>query len=183
MPGMRTLKLQVQMSVDGYIAGPNGEMDWVNMSWDDALKNYVIALTEPVDTLVLGRKLAEGFISHWAAHPEMEGAEKFNTTPKVVFTRTLKSSPWENTKLATGDLASEINKLKSQEGGDLIAYGGSTFVSALLQHGLIDELHLFINPVALGSGMSIFANRQNLVLKQAQTFACGITVLCYTMSV
>jgi dihydrofolate reductase len=88
---MRKLKLQVQMTVDGYIAGINGEMDWATRNWDDKLKKYVGALTEPVDCIVLGRKLAQGFIPYWASHPEQEGAEKFNGTPKVVFTKTLEN--------------------------------------------------------------------------------------------
>lgn len=179
---MRKLKLQVQMSVDGYIAGPNGEMDWLVWNWDPALKQYVGQITELVDCIVLGRKLAEGFIPHWASHPELEGAEKFNTTAKVVFTKTLETSKWVNTVLAKGDLVEEINKLKKQEGTDIIAYGGATFVSALIKHGLIDELHLFINPTAIGSGLSIFKEldgKQHLKLVKSTSYACGIVVLNY----
>ncbi|MCC6412607.1 MAG: dihydrofolate reductase family protein, partial [Saprospiraceae bacterium] len=62
---MRKLKLQVQTSIDGFIAGPNGEMDWVNQNWGDDINAYVTAITEPVDTILLGRKLAEGFIPYW----------------------------------------------------------------------------------------------------------------------
>ena len=80
---MRKLKLQVQMTVDGYIARTNGELDWAVWDWDDELKKYVTEITEPVDCIVLGRKLAQGFIPHWASHPEEEGADKFNSTKKV----------------------------------------------------------------------------------------------------
>lgn len=96
---MRKLKLQVQMSVDGFIAGPNGEMDWMTFNWDDELKDYVTAITEPVDCIVLGRKLAEGFIPHWAGvaadadNLEAAAGQKFSGIPKVVFTRTLQQSP------------------------------------------------------------------------------------------
>lgn len=184
---MRKLKLQIQMSVDGFIAGPNAEMDWMVWDWDDALKNYVIALTKPVDCIVLGRKLAEGFIPHWSGAAQIENEEqifalKMNETLKVVFTKTLKSADWYNTVLANGDLSSEINTLKNQEGGDIIVYGGGSFVSSLINKGLIDEYHLFINPTILGSGMPIFqslSTKQNLVLKLAQSFDCGMTVLCY----
>ena len=69
---MRKLKLQVQMTVDGFIAGLNGEMDWTARDWDGELKKYVTEITEPVDCIVLGRKLAQGFIPHWASHPEQE---------------------------------------------------------------------------------------------------------------
>ena len=117
--------------------------------------------------IILGRKLAQGFIPHWASHPEEEGADKFNSTKKVVFTKTLEKSEWDNTVLAKGDLVDEIAKLKKQDGKDIIAYGGATFVSALIKHGLIDEFHLFINPTAIGNGMSIFKeldSKQNLIL-------------------
>lgn len=176
------------MTVDGYIAGPNSEMDWVVWNWDDKLKQYVTDLTEPVDCIVLGRKLAEGFIPHWAAvaadpdHPEFSAGQKFTDTPKVVFTKTLDRSEWGNTVLAKGNLVDEITNLKKQGGQDIIAYGGATFVSALIQHGLIDEFHLFINPAAIGNGMTIFKELdrpQNLKLVKSVSFDCGIVVLNY----
>jgi dihydrofolate reductase len=179
---MRKLKLQVQMSVDGFIAGANGEMDWLVRGWDDKLKKYVGDITEPVDCIVLGRKLAQGFIPYWASHPEQEGAEKFNSAAKVVFSKTLDQSEWDNTVLAKGDLVDEIAKLKNQDGKDIIAYGGATFVSALIKQGLIDELHLFINPTAIGNGLAIFKeldSKQNLTLVKATSFDCGIVVLHY----
>ncbi|MBD0256524.1 MAG: dihydrofolate reductase family protein [Cytophagales bacterium] len=182
---MRKLKLQVQITVDGFIAGPGGEMDWVAFNWSDDLKKYVGALTEPIDTIVLGRKLAEGFIPHWASRPageDLASIDKFNNTAKVVFTRTLQTTEWENTRLAKGDLATEINNLKRQPGGDIIAYGGATFVSSLIKEGLIDEFYLFVNPVAIGSGMAIFRGldaKQNLTLVESTAFACGIVGLHY----
>jgi dihydrofolate reductase len=185
---MRKLKLQVQTTVDGFMGGPQGEMDWMAFSWDDQLKDYVGALTEPVDTIVLGRKLAEGFIPHWAAvaanpdNPDVAAGRKFTDTPKVVFSKTLDQSPWENTELAKGDLGEEITQLKAQPGADIIAYGGATFVSSLIQQGLIDELHLFVNPTAIGRGLPIFpeqAGKLPLELVKATAFDCGIVVLHY----
>ena len=175
------------MSIDGYIAGVNGEMDWVVWNWDDELKKYVIAITEPVDCILLGRKLAQGFIPHWASTPEQEGADKMNNTKKIVFTKTLDGSDpvvmeWGNTILAKGDLAVEINALKKQDGKDIIAYGGANFVSALIKEKLIDEFHLFINPAAIGNGMSIFKeldSKQNMTLVKSSSFDCGIVVLHY----
>ena len=180
---MRKFKLQVQTSVDGYMAGPNGEMDWMTLPWTDDINGYIDALTEPVDCIVLGRKLAEAFIPHWAAQPEDEDQESIdwmNDTPKVVISNTLTESPWENTVVAGGDLAETVNKLKAQLGGDMITYGGGTLVSGLIAKGLLDELHLFVNPTAIGVGMPVFANlgaQQRLRLVAAQPFDCGITGL------
>ena len=95
---MRKLKLQVQLSVDSYIAGPNGEMDWMIWNWDDKLKKYVFELTDSVETIILGRKMTDGFVSYWSAlmnkrdDPFYEFAKKMIQTPKVVFTKTLKKS-------------------------------------------------------------------------------------------
>ena len=134
---MRKLKLQVQTSIDGYMAGPNGEMDWVTVPWSDDMTAYSAAVHEGVDRIVLGRKLAEGFIPTWAARrddpqgEDPESVEWMNTTPKVVISRSLTESPWENAVVAGGDLADTINVLKGQPGGDMIAYGGGTLVSAV----------------------------------------------------
>jgi dihydrofolate reductase len=185
---MRKLKLQVQMTIDGCIAGPNGEMDFMVWNWDDRLKNYVGAITDPIDCIVLGRKLAEGFIPYWADvaakadHPEFNAGKKFTNTTKVVFTKTLDDSIWSTTVLAKGDLVDEITNLKKQEGKDIIAYGGATFVSALIKHGLIDDYHLFINPGAIGKGMTIFKElegKQDFKLLKSESFDCGIVVLNY----
>lgn len=185
---MRKLKLQVQMTVDGFIGGSNGEMDWVSFNWDESLKKYVADLTEPVGTIVLGRNLATGFIPHWKSVAEGEDNEmtaagkKFTDTPKVVFSKTITESQWDNTEMANGDLINEITALKNEGNGDIIAYGGAQFVSSLIAANLIDEYHLFINPVAIGNGLPIFKNLEEklqLKLIKATPFDCGITVLCY----
>ncbi|HEY7485719.1 MAG TPA: dihydrofolate reductase family protein [Streptosporangiaceae bacterium] len=182
---MRTFKLQVQTTVDGYMAGPNGELAWATTSWSDDVGDYVTALEESVDTIVLGRKLAEGFIPAWAAGPPGETQESIdwmNNTPRVVISNSLTTSPWENATIAGGDLTETINKLKAQPGGDMIAYGGSTFVSNLIVAGLLDELHLFVNPTAIGAGLPVFPKVETyhqLRLVNAQGFECGITALHY----
>ncbi len=185
---MRKLKLQVQMSIDGFVAGPKGEMDWMLWDWDDDLKRYVEEITEPVDCIVLGRNLAQGFIPYWAAvaanpdAPEVAAGKKYTNTHKVVFPKTLGESEWENTVLAKGDLVDEISRLKEQQGKDIIVYGGAAFVSSLIKQGLIDEFHLFINPIAIGNGMSIFKtldNFQKMVLESSTAFSCGIVVNRY----
>lgn len=179
---MRQLKLQTQVSVDGFMSGANREMDWMVYPWDEALINYTAELTEPVDCILLGRKLAEGFIPHWASIPEGEDpafVEKINKTKKVVFSKTLNSVPWQNTALATGDLKTEVEKLKNQSGQDLIAYGGGNFISCLIENNLVDDLHLYVNPTAIGAGMRVFTGRTPLTLMKATPFKCGIVVLHY----
>jgi dihydrofolate reductase len=185
---MRKLKLQVQVSVDGFVAGPGGEMDWMVWDWDDELKSYVSQLTASIDTILLGRKMAGGFITHWTSvagnpnDPEYAAGKVYMDTPKVVFSKTLSRSEWKNTVIAPGDLTTEINRLKSQAGKDMIVYGGASMVSALNQAGLIDEFHLFVNPAVLGSGLTIFKDinqRFNLRLMISKSFDCGIVLLHY----
>jgi len=183
---MRKVKLQMQVSIDGFVAGPNGEMERMTWNWDDELKEYVQKLTEPVDCIILGRVLAQGFIPHWTAaakNPESDSfTHKMVDTPKVVFSKTLTSSEWENTVLAEGTIEQAVIDLKSSEGNDIIVYGGGNFVSNLIKHILIDEYHLFINPAAIGSGIPIFQGlKEKLPLKLIKStgFSCGITVLCY----
>ena len=151
---MRKLKLQVQISIDGFIAGPNGEMDWMTWNWDEALKSYVGALTEPIDTILLGRVLAQGFIDHWAGlatNPDTSDAvsRKFHETPKVVFTHTLQEHSWAHTTLAHGDLVEEVTALKQQPGGDIMVYGGSNFVTNLIKHGLIEQWQKLVQKEAI----------------------------------
>jgi dihydrofolate reductase len=191
---MRKLKLQMQVSTDGFVARPNGELDWMQWNWDDQLKNYVREIHEPVDNIIMGRKMAPGFIPFWEDvltkpdHPEYELAGKMVHTPKVVFSKTLDESypqeaAWKNTTLTNGDLVKEINKLKNQPGQDIIVYGGADFVSSLIENNLIDEYLLFVNPAAIGKGLTVFGKVQDkfgLNLVKSQAFDCGVVVLVYT---
>lgn len=152
---MRTLKLQMQISLDGYVASPTGALDRVVWNRDDALNQYVTDLMGDVDCILMGRHLAEGFIPHWTkvlkdSDGTDESAARMVNTPKVVFSKTLTESPREHTTIAGGNFVDEITQLKQQSGGSLITYGGATFASQLIEHALIDELHLFINPTAIG---------------------------------
>ena len=160
---MRKLKLQMQVTLDGFNStGPNDEQQWV--TWDlDGIKQYVFDLLDSSDTILIGRKLAEGYIPYWndvVTKPDdrmYDFATRIAGAKKIVFTKTLEKSVWDDTELAKGDLMEEVNKLKNQNGKDLIVYGGSSFVSSLVQHGVIDEFHFFINPIAIGRGESAFA--------------------------
>jgi dihydrofolate reductase len=185
---LRKLKLQVQMSIDGCIAGPNGEMDWMVGLQDDKLNKYVNELTESFDTILLGRKMTDVFISYWSDvinkpdEPWYALAKKMIEIPKVVFTKTLNKSKWINTDIATGDLTDEIMKLKSRDGKDMVVYGGASFDSSLIKLGLIDEFLLFINPVAIGNGMTIFKDLkeiQKFNMVKSIVFDSGIVLLHY----
>jgi dihydrofolate reductase len=116
---MRKLKLQMQISLDGYVARPNGELDWITWNLDDKLKLFIDSLIDSSDTILLGRKMADGFVSHWENvvnnkpdSPEFSLAKKMVDTPKVVFTKTLDTSIWNNTTLAKGNLVEEIADFK-----------------------------------------------------------------------
>ena len=183
---MRKLRLQVQISVDGCIAGPNNEMDW--LVWDDKYLKYVNDITESIDTIIMGRKMVDGFIPYWTEvmnkpdDPMNAIAKKMIEIPKVVFTKTLNKSRWINTVIATGDLRDEITKLKNQNGGDIIVYGGVSFDSSLIKEKLIDEFYLFVNPVVIGNGKTIFKNLeeiQRFTLIESRRFDCGLVLLHY----
>jgi dihydrofolate reductase len=186
---MRKLKLHVQMSIDGCIAGPNNEMDWMVFYGDEKLREYENRLHERVDTILLGRRMTDEFISYWSNamnnpnDPEYSFAKKMIETPKIVFTKSLNKSKWVNTDIATGDLNEEITRLKSQEaGGDIIVYGGASFDSSLIKENLIDEFYLFINPVAIGNGKTIFKDLKEIrkfTLIESITFDSGIVLLHY----
>ena len=183
---MRKVKLQMQMTINGYVAQPNGKNDWMTWNPDDELTAFMSSLLDTSDTLLLGRKTAEGIINYWEdtaiENPTHPFAKKIAALPKVVFTKTLDKSTWNNTTLAKGNLAEEIAGLKKQNGKDILVFGGAGFVSSLINEGLIDEYHLIVNPTAIGSGMTIF-NSFESVRKftpiQAKLYPGGKIVLSY----
>jgi dihydrofolate reductase len=186
---MRKLKLQMQISIDGFPQyGLNDEQHWVTWAWDE-IKKYVLDLANTCDTEIIGRKLAVDYIPYWLdsytkpEDPMYEAAKIKAGQKKIVFSKTLDKSVWDNTELAKGNLDDEVNKLKKQNGKDIIIYGGTSFVSELIKAGLIDEYHFFLNPVALGkNGVSIFDKLDSfkqLKLKNSIVYDCGIVLLHY----
>ena len=159
------------------------------MGGDDKLIEFINSLIDSSDTILLGRKMTDGFVNYWENvvnnkpdSPEFSIAKKMVDTPKVVFTKTLDKSTWNNTTLAKGNLAEEIAGLKKQNGKDILVFGGAGFVSSLIKEGLIDEYHLFVNPTAIGNGMTIFKSldrTQKFSVIQSRFYSCGITVLSY----
>ena len=152
---MRKVKLQMQMTINGYVGGLNGKSDWMTWNPDPEFIEFLSSLIDSSDTLLLGRKTAEGIIKFWedeaVNNPVHPFAKKIAAISKVVFTKTLDKSKWNNTALAKGNLAEEIAALKKQKGKDILIFGGADFVSSLIKEGLVDEYHLIINPTAMSS--------------------------------
>jgi dihydrofolate reductase len=186
---MRKVKLSMQMTINGYVGGPNGENDWMTWNPDAEFMEFLNSSFDSSDTILLGRKLAGGFIQYWESaldkNPDTPFAKKIVDTPKVVFTKTLDKSTWNNTTLAKGGLAEEIANLKkSRSGGskDILVVGGADFVSSLIKEGLIDEYHFIVNPTAISNGMTIFKSLdrlQKFTPIQSKLYPGGKTVLSY----
>ncbi|WP_448953519.1 dihydrofolate reductase family protein [Labrys neptuniae] len=192
---MRKLKLEMQISADGFSSSHDGNNDWMvwnwapDWGWDEALRRYHHELTFSSDCILLSRMMAEeGFHQHWqsvaddAANPQAGFAKAITDMRKVVFSRTLTESHWARTELARSGLTEEVTRLKQEPGKDLIVYGGPIFVSSLVEAGLIDEFHLIVNPAVLGGGKPMLADptkAARLRLVDARPFPCGVAVLHY----
>jgi len=180
---MRKLKLQMQITVDGFVAGPEDQLDWMTFNMDGKLLAFINHLTDTSDTILLGRKMTPGFTTYWEGvtreSAEYDFAQKMVGTPKVVFRRTIKSIEGQNVRVENAPLVEAINALKSQRGKDIVVYGGASFVSSLIENRLIDELNFFVNPVAIGSGKRVFSQRMPLALIGSVAYASGIVVNTY----
>ncbi len=175
----------MQITVDGFVAGPEGQLDWMTWDMDEKLLAFINQLTDTSDTILLGRKMTEGFIKYWEnaitkpESPEYAFARKMVDTSKVVFSKTLSHVDGKNVRVENGDLIPAVNKLKSAQGKDIIVYGGAGFVSSLIENGLIDEFNFFVNPAAIGNGMRIFKDRKPMHLTASMAYPCGIVVNSY----
>lgn len=179
---MRKLKLQIQMSIDGFAAGPNGENDWVFLSGgDEAGLQKIVDLADSSDTLLLGSKLAKsGFMEHWqnVADNQPDGAQRtlgqlIVNMRKVVFSSTETTINGANVEVENGDLATAVQALKNQPGKDILVYGGIDFVSSLISLNLIDEYFIFTCPIAIGNGLSIFKEKKVLKLESSIAYNNG----------
>jgi dihydrofolate reductase len=185
---MRKVIFLVHMSLDGFTAGPNGEMDWITV--DDEIFLDAIELQNTADVALFGRVNYEGFASYWptvAANPasspsDLDHARWLDASTKIVFSKTLKKVNWQNTRIVSDDIAGEMTRLKTQPGKNLILFGGATIASAFMKLGLIDEYRINVNPVVLGGGKSLFGDlKKDLKLKliHARTFSSGVVSLAY----
>ncbi|MEU8266671.1 dihydrofolate reductase family protein [Sphaerisporangium sp. NPDC049002] len=177
---MRKVILAQFVTLDGFVEGPGGELDWNIGVFDSGMEGYADEQITGVDTLLLGRRTYEVFIGYW---PEQTGAfaDKMNGVEKVVFSRTLKKTAWANSRIAV-DPAEEIAKLKERPGGNMLIYGSAGFAQSLIRQGLIDEYRIWVHPVVLGEGRPLFAGlkeRVDLKLVETRTFDSGVCVLRY----
>jgi dihydrofolate reductase len=183
---MRKLKLQVQMTLDGFVAGPNGELDWIWIGKpDEAILQRVIELADTCDTILLGHKMTPGFVDYWESRllsgvldnqPESHEqplAQRMVGMRKIVFSRTQTAIKGRNLEVENGDLAAAVHTLKRQTGKDIMVYGGATFVSSLISQNLVDEYYIFRRPVAIGNGLSIFKEQRLLELESSVTYKNG----------
>jgi dihydrofolate reductase len=188
---MRNLIFFMHTSLDGFVAGLNGEMDWINL--DNAMFDFVGTMTDQADTALYGRVTYEMMQSYWPKAGEQLNATKhdiehstwYNKVSKVVLSKTIHETGLRNTKVISDQLSDNINKLKQQDGKNILIFGSPGASQSLLNQGLIDEFWLFVNPIILGKGMPLFKNitgATKLKLVESKTFACGVIALQYGKS-
>lgn len=192
---MRRIVMFNWVSIDGYFAGLNGEIDWIirDPEVDQALResdtNNAQAESGGSDTMLLGNATYTMFENSWpqiASDPNApeamhKMADEVNHMTKVVFSRTRKEAPWQNSRLLHGNLIEEVEKLKREEGTPILIFGSGTIVQQLTDAGLIDEYFIAVTPVILGKGKPLFGDTQkrNLQLKEARQFQSGNVLLRY----
>jgi dihydrofolate reductase len=185
---MRNVILLMHVSLDGFVAGPNGEMDWI--STDEEIFQDVTDLLNTVDTAIYGRVTYQMMESYWPTVPanpastqlDIEHAHWVEQVHKIVFSKSLSTVAWHNTRLIKENIAEEITKLKQQPGQNMMIFGSPRLAHTFMQLGLIDEYRMNVNPIVLGSGIPLFADIQdriNLQLLTTKTFHSGVVGLHY----
>jgi dihydrofolate reductase len=177
---MRRILVSNLISLDGFYEGPNDEIDFFVI--DQEFLAYAAAMLDSVDTILFGRKTYQHMAAYWPTAPADAVAQKMNSLPKIVFSKTLQKADWNNSRLAKDDLVEEVNKLKQGPGGDMVVLGSATLASQLLQLGLIDEYRVLINPVLIGSGKPLFrgiTERIKVKLLATRSLASGMVILSY----
>jgi len=175
---MRKVILQMMVSLDGYVAGPDGDLSWVFGGLDDELRGWIVDSLAGIDTQLIGRTAYQEQEGYWPTATEPL-ADIMNSSEKIVFTETLKSFGWSNSRAATGSPAEEIARLKAEPGGDIYVPGGASFAQSLSAQGLIEEYRLVVMPVAVGGGLPLFAKPVSLKLLDSRAFNTGAVVLVY----
>ena len=179
---MRKIIVSNYVTLDGFFAGPNGEIDW--FIWDEEMAKYSKDILNTIDTILFGRVTYELMASYWptATTEDPLITDTMNSLPKIVFSKTLDKVEWNNSMLIKENVEEEISILKKQPGKDMVIFGSGSIVSAFTQLGLIDEYRLIVNPIILGKGKPLFRDlkdKLNLKLLEAKKFRCGNVLLCY----
>ena len=175
------------VTLDGVMEDPGGAEDYKYGGWTfeiergDEGNKFKVDETDESEALLLGRVTYEGFAEAW---PSRTGdfADKFNNMPKYVVSSTLRDPEWNNTTVLSGDVADEVSKLRESTSGDLYVHGSAQLAQALLEHDLVDELHLMVFPVVLGTGKRFFGEttaKKRLQLVESKTVGDGVAILIY----
>ena len=179
MAAKRTLAATLFMTLDGVVEAHD---KWSFPFWSEETGKFKLDELRATDALLLGRVTYEGFAAAWPGRKDEEGfADRFNSMPKYVASKTSKKLEWNNSHLIKGDLAAEVSKLKQQPGHDIVIHGSPTLIRSLLPHDLIDEYRLLVYPIVLGHGKRLFdeASQANLKLAESETFSKGVVKLVY----
>lgn len=185
---MRKLVLFMHVSLDGFVAGPEGEMEWINV--DSEMFDYAGRLTGGADTALYGRRTFELMESYWPAAADQPGATQhdithsrwYNNVDKVVVSATLKPEGLTHTEVVASGITEAITALKQKEGKDILMFGSPSVARLLMQEQLIDDYWLFVNPVLLGHGIPLFGKLQeriSLALQERKVFSSGVVGLHY----
>ena len=182
---MRKLFLFMMVSLDGYFEGSDHDLSWHNADSDEFQK-FAIDQLGTIDTILFGRRTYEMMASFWrseeALKTDPKTAKLMNETPKVVFSRTLQATKWQNNRLAARGVKDEVTALKQQPGKDIAVFGSSNLCLSLLEDNLLDELRIMVNPVIIGQGTPLFAgvkHRKKFRLAGMRTFTSGNVLLTY----
>jgi len=167
------------VSVEGFFEAPGHDIGW--FVYDDEIAEYITSSQKRADLLLFGRTTYEMMAGYW---PSAEGeiANFMNSIEKVVFSTTLSSSGWNNTRFVKDKVAEEVSHLKSEKAGDIFVFGSADFASTLINNGLVDEYRIGINPVLLGSGIPLFKGgfeRTSLDLLSVKPLKSGVVILHY----
>lgn len=173
------------MTLDGFIAGPDGELDWI--LGDDEMSDYEIGLISELDTLLLGRKTYAEFYAYWSEKgPPKEGwektfAKKINALHKIAVSKALNTAEWSDSKIMAEIAPDKISKLKDDSKKGILIYGSASIVQQLSNLGLIDEYQLLVHPILLSKGKKLFQDVDKIDLKlvSSKAFKSGVMVLTY----
>jgi dihydrofolate reductase len=173
---MRRLILQMQMTLDGFIGGPNGEVDWAFPGFNDEYAAWGAAELWNASVHLMGRVTYDEMAAHWPTSTEPYAAP-MNEIPKIVFSRALKRADWPETRIVATDPCTEITRLKRDDGKPLLAHGGAQIARTLIRSGQIDIYRLIVHPVVLGNGRSLFDEIEapfRLRLTDLRKFGTGV---------